>query len=386
MQRLKDALITAGCTILSRVCAPMRRAPAPPEAPSVLVLKPCCLGDLLLATAALAALRARFPASRIVVATSAWSRPAIEGNPNVDEIMDCDGVGSGGLPGLRAARRLAGALRRERFDVAVVLDRSPVVAAAPWLAGIPVRAGIDSGGRGFSLTHRTPALPLRHEAQLYLDVVSTLGSAGTAPALAYVASEQDAMWAAGVLPAGPWLAVHPGGGVNPGSTLLGKRWPVERYVETVRQFLNVGWSVALLGGAEDRVLANVFHEMLGDTGPHNAQLADFCGQTSFAQLGALLQRCALFVGNDTGPMHLAVAVGTPVVAVFGPSQPEVYGPWALESEAVYHGERCQGCRFRGGLAASCAHQYACTAAVTVGEVLAAAKRVLGRAGVDVTFF
>lgn len=342
----------------------------------VVVLKPCCLGDLLLATPAIAAIKDRWPHARIAVATSAWSRPAIANNPCVDSVIECEATARRGWRSLVAALRLAAAFRNARFDVAVVLDRSPVMSAVPMLAGIPVRAGIDSDGRGFSLTHRAVPEPRQHEATLYLDVVAALGCPGT-PSLRFQPTPEEEQWAAAAVPPGIWVALHPAGGANPGGRLLGKRWPRDRFGELAQRLLRRGVSVMLLGGADDY---GTTQEIAANLEPAQRQrVYDFAGRSSFGQTAALLSRCSLFVGNDTGSMHLAAAMGTPVLAIFGPSRPEVYGPVAERCTVVHHGDRCGSCRFEGGIAQHCVNSFACIAAVSVDEVEQAAVSLLSPA-------
>lgn len=384
MARHRDALVTLFCTLLAWLFTPFRQTAPLPENPRILVLKPCCLGDLLLATPALAALRARFPSATITLVTSPWSSPAVEGNPHLDNVCTWDFPATGGLPKAISCWRLAKHLRKDGFQLAVVLDRSPLVALVPWLAGIPVRAGIDSGGRGFSLTYRAPATPLRHEASLYLEVIAILGGDTADRAALFQPTAEDREWAASALEEdASWVAIHPGGGINPGSTLLGKRWPSERYAALVAQLLFQGRSVALVGGSQDTVAAAAVEEQAlaqidrrSAAGAPRGKLRSLAGTTSFGQLGALLERCQLFVGNDTGPMHLAMAVGTPTVAIFGPSMPSVYGPYDGRSKVIYHGEQCGQCVFRGGLVLHCRNAYACTVSATVEEVWKAVQAML----------
>lgn len=377
MAPLRDTLITLVCTVLSWAFRPLRGRLPLPQVPSLLVLKPCCLGDLLLATPALAALRRRFPGARIVLATSAWSRPAVEGNPNLDELLDSGRIGQGA--GLGEYWAFAQALRRQRFDAAVVLDRSPLVSALPLFAGIPIRAGLDSGGRGFSLTHPVSASGDRHEALRYLDAAVALGCGPELPPLQFVPATSDTTWTHAALREDlAWVAIHPGGGVNPGSALLGKRWPVERFAAVAEHLLAAGYAVAMVGAPQDGPLAQAILAQVKGTDP--SRLVDLTGRTTFGQLGTALAQCRLFLGNDTGPMHLAVAVSTPVVAIFGPSKPAFYGPLSTAASVLYHGEECNSCRFRGGLAARCVRDYACVRAVTVEEVWGAVQQHLGATG------
>jgi ADP-heptose:LPS heptosyltransferase len=128
-----------------------------------------------MATATLAALRRAFPAAHIAWAVHAWARPIVAHNPHLNETLDAPHPLRGG--GLRGGWALARRIRAGRFDTCVTLDRSPLLALAPWLAGVPVRAGLDSAGRGLAHTLRVRVSPqaVRHEAELYLDCVRALG-------------------------------------------------------------------------------------------------------------------------------------------------------------------------------------------------------------------
>ena len=373
MGRFRDAAVTLLCGLMELAFTPFLQRRAVPDKPSILVLKPCCLGDVLMATAALNALRRAYPSAKITVATTPWARPALQGNPDIDGVLpfpEVDGMGR-----FAALREFAHNIKAKSFDVALVLDRSPLVCLVPLWSGIPIRAGLDSAGRGFSLTHKVQVKPLRHEARLYLDVVAALGVTPDSSPLNYAVAAEDAAWAENILPPGrTWVVVHPGGGVNPGSTLTGKRWPTGRFSEVVGRLLDAGHNIALVGGADDRLLIDEIKAKarVSEAG----RIIDLADSTSFGQLAAVLQRCALFLGNDTGPMHLAVAVGTPVVAIFGPSKPQMYGPFSPAAVVVYHGEQCGDCTFRGGLAERCVHQYRCIDAATVDEVWAAVTGML----------
>lgn len=375
MQRLRDAVITFICAVLRRLFTVLGESRNERPLRKILVLKPCCLGDVLLATPTLTALKAAWPEAIIVVATSAWARSAVANHPAIDSFIDCSPVTRGGVRSLHDAWRLTQQIRAEAFDLAIVLDRSPLLSTIPLLAGIPIRAGIDSAGRGFSLTARTPALPLRHEAELYLDVVRAAGCHPTDPKLSFWPTDEERGWATAALPMGEWIAIQPAGGVNPGSALIGKRWPAHRFSELSERLLQAGYGLVLLGGADDYQLTQEIASLL--PAYQRSHVYDFAGRTSFGQTAALLERCRLFVGNDSGVMHLAVAVGAPVVAIFGPSKPRAYGPYnATKSAVVHHEEQCAGCVFRGGLATHCRNEFACTAAATVDEVTAAAESLL----------
>jgi lipopolysaccharide heptosyltransferase II len=307
---------------------PRRPAPEPQAVKRLLVIKPAALGDVLLATPALAAARRGFPEAALTLAVGKWSRAAVEGNPDVDEVLDCGTLGTPGRYGWTEVWRFARSICARRFDLAIVLDRSPRVALAPWLAGVPHRAGIDSSGRGFALTVRVPWDRPRHETELMLDVVRALGVDCAAPRLKYVVAEEHSRFADRVLEewnlAGhfPIVVVHPGGASNPGMVLPAKRWPAPRFAALADRLVDAtGAKIVVVGHGADAPLARQMRLAM------RHQAVDLVGQTSIGQLAALLKRSHLYVGNDSAPLHLAVAVGRPVVGMFGPTDPAINGPY-----------------------------------------------------------
>ena len=223
----------------------------------IVFLRPCCIGDVVMATAALSALRETFPEAHISWAVGPWSARAIEHHPAVNEILD---IGED-MP-LRTPATLLRFVKRLRagdFDLAVSLVRSPLMSLAVLLSGIPTRAGLDSGGRGFGYNLRVAIDPAarEHESQIYLKVISAIAGRElhayanlpvTKPALASVRARLAAV---GV--DAPFIAAHPGGGVNPGARLAEKRFPPRQFAETLnRVAASTGASVILLGGTGRR--------------------------------------------------------------------------------------------------------------------------------------
>ena len=314
------------------------RPTAPPAADTranVLVIKPASLGDVLMSTAFLAALRAHLPQADITVLVTSWAEAALAGNPHCNRLLDAGSVGFPGRYGLGAYRSCVSRVRQEGFTHCFVLDRSPLMALLPRLAGIPWRAGLDSAGRGIALHVGVPCRDDRHEAELYLDVLRAVGIDITKPRLHFRPRPSDSDMISHLLAkhdlahAAPLIAVHPGGGMNPGQQLVSKRWPTAGFTALAERLAGTrGGKVVLVGGTDDAPAIEAIQEGVN---PHSLFVA---GSLSFPQLGALLQRCDLFIGNDSAPMHLAAAVGTPVIALFGPTSPERYGPYGVESAVV----------------------------------------------------
>ena len=364
---LKDALVGAACRLLG---IPFRlfARPSPFASPrSILIIKPCCIGDVLLATPVVAALRRAFPQARLDFAVGPWSRAMVENNPRLDGILDCGPVGSGPYS-WRDYLDLARRIRTRNYDACFVLSRSPLIGLLAYLAGIPRRVGLDSEGRGFSLTTRVP-VAVKHEAELYLDTLRAVGIEVGEPRLEFYPTEDDRRRARDLLEEGRTVAIHPGGGVNPGMALSAKRWPPERFARLADSLIEGGARVVLVGGPGDEPIAEAIKAAM------RKQPLDLTGKLTWGQLGALLEGVDLFVGHDTGATHLAVAVGAPVVAIFGPSDPRVYGPYRGRSAVLWHQVGCNPCLIHGRWKASC-RRFRCIEAVTVEEVLEAARALL----------
>lgn len=372
VRRLKARGITTASAALHPVLSRPRPFPAHPA--RILVIKPCCLGDVLMATPAIASLRAAFPHARIDVAVGPHARVMLETNPHVDGLVDMGPVGRGTAYAPSAWLGLARRLRASRYDVAFVLDRSPLSAMLAVAAGIPVRAGIDSGGRGVGLTHAASTEPVRHEVVLYLDV---LRAAGVEPAhqwMQYVPPPDAQHRAASLLAPlaehpGPLLAIHPAGGENPGMTFVAKRWTPDGFGAVGRDWLEQGGRVVLLGSPGEVAVSRQVAAFL----PAGSPWLDLTGQTSLPELAAVVARCDRFVGNDTGPMHLACAVGTPVVSIFGPSNDVMYGAWAPRATTLTNPVYCRPC-LKDGLyvfAPDCVHQ--CMTGLAPARVSAALR-------------
>lgn len=375
----KDASITFLCRLLSLAFATFLSRKAPDHPPSsVLILKPCCIGDVLMATAAIAELKKAFPHAKLAVAVGTWSREVLEGNPRIDELIDCGTLGSGLRTRPRDYLAFIARIRGRRFDTCIVLDRSPLLSTIPLLAGIHRRIGLDSHGRGFSLTDKIPCPPDRNEAELYLDAVRALGISPREPRLEFFPSQEDIAWARERLGERnrPTLAIHPGGGVNPGMKLPSKRWLPQGFAAVADKFLEEGGRVILVGAPSEEDLAKEVKSYLrSHLAAEGSNLMDLTGITSLGQLGAVLRECDLFIGNDSGPTHLAAAVGTPVVALFGPSNPVLYAPFAKESIVIYKGEPCSPCLVQGKVPAPCLHTR-CMTEITVAEVWQAVEALL----------
>lgn len=311
--------------------------PELPRDPRVLLIRPDHLGDLLLSGPALARLRAAWPGARITWLVGPWSAPLAERLPGADAVETLDFPWFNRKPKgapwrpylrlLRASRRLRG-----RFDLAIVLREDDGWGA--WLAalaGIPLRVAHDRPGPRPFATHLLPAERCpQHAAAGALALVAALAGGGEErwdfrrDPLVLRLRDEDREAAArllaplgeggGALGPGP-IAIHPGSG----SAL--KRWPSAAWGELIRALAAPGETVVLTGGPDERALTAAI--AAGARRP----VLDLAGRTELGALAALLARCRLVLGPDSGPLHLAVALGRPSVHLFGPAAAERFGPW-----------------------------------------------------------
>ncbi|MEZ4668476.1 MAG: glycosyltransferase family 9 protein [Anaerolineae bacterium] len=310
--------------------------PTPSIAPSRIVLiLPCCIGDVVLATATLAALRRAYPAAHITWAVGTWSKGVVENHPLLNAVLD---TGPSALPvkSIGGFLQTIRQLRAEHFDLVVSLVRSPLMSAAVLLSGIPVRAGLDSAGRGFGYNVRARINPdqPRHEAEIYLDVARALGLDVTDCVANVPVLQSDAVTVAQLRTDlninRPYIVIHPGGGRNPGMVMDSKRWPPAHFAALAdRLAARYHAQIVLIGAAGDKPLLDAVASTM------KSPATSLIGRLSFGQIAALAQPSLLYLGNDTGMTHLAAAAGVPTVMILGPSDPARYAPFTSNSRALW---------------------------------------------------
>ena len=272
----------------------------------IAVLKPCCIGDCVLALPALDALATAWPDAALDVYVGDHSRAVFAGRNNGTSLHRLDEHIT-----LQRVQRLGWRLRRGRYDAIIVLDRSRGLRLAATLARPARRASV----RGVNPE-------TRHEAQVYLDALKDVGVDAPLTPPRIVPTDAEQASAAQFVPAGGAYAVlHPGGAENPGVSMPEKRWPVERFGVLASALRVRGLKVLLSGGPGDieRCRAVAQSTQLDAS-------AILAGRLDIMMTAAVVQRAALFVGPDTGMSHVAAAVGTPSVAIFGPTNPRRYRP------------------------------------------------------------
>lgn len=280
------------------------------------------LGDALLSIPALGRMRRLFPQAKITIFTGPELAKIYRLLPEVDEIIE----ESGGSSGLKRCRKIARRLRDERFDLAVLFRNSFWSALTARLAGIPERIGYRANFRSPLLTKslkRKPSFNSEHQYLSFINIVSSLGPAsggGLSHQIKLGRENEDwaAKWlmARGVSGGDLVIGTHPGAWYGPA-----KRWTPEGFASLIRKMdYDLGARVILFGGSGEAVLTSRVKALAG------IDLIEAAGQLDVVQLASIMSMCDLVVCNDSGPMHLASAVNTPVVAIFGSTDPALSGP------------------------------------------------------------
>ncbi len=331
------------------------------EVARILVRGTNWVGDALLMTPALTAVRRTFPKAHLTLLVRPWVADLFGGNPAVDEVLLYESAGV--HRGLAGRLRLARELRRRRFDLAVLFQNAFDAALIAWLARIPERVGFVTQGRGFLLTRAVrvpPALRRCHQMEYYLGLTRALGySEGLAePVLVVTAEEQERAQAllreVGCDGRIPVIALNPGAVYG-----TAKRWPADRYAALADRLVTDGFRPLLVGAPSDvQVAAAVRAASANPEG-----LVDLTGRTDLKGLAGVLRCCSAFVTNDTGAMHVAAAVGTPLVAIFGPTDPTTTGPVSRRATLLRRPVFCSPCLLR-----ECPIDHRCMRGISVAEV------------------
>ncbi len=331
------------------------------------------LGDAVLTTPALGALRAGCPHARIAFAAKPLVAELFRHHPDVDDVVvyDKDGRHAGALGMLR----MAGALRRLRFDAAVLFQNAFDAALLTFLAGIRERMGYATDGRSLLLSRPVPVtdeVRSLHHAEYYLSLLRELGiPRPPVPRLSLrvtdeeIASMRSRLASLGV-PEGKKVV-----GINPGATYgSAKRWYPERFAE-VADTLSEKWdaAVVLMGSASEMPLSAEIEAAM------RRKPVNLAGRTTVRELMALLASCSFLVTNDSGPMHIGAAFGVPIVAIFGPTDWNKTSPWTDKARVVRVDVDCSPCRLR-----VCDRGHECMLGITPEMVIAAARDLMAEAG------
>ena len=363
-----DRLLSVAAVVARRLRA--RRQPLSPA--RILLVRLERIGDLLMTLPAIADVRALAPEAHIDLVVGSWNRELAERIGVVNRVLVLDAAWlarEGGGLGLPALLKSARQWRSEAYDLAINFEpdvRSNLLLAA---SGAAWTAGYASGGGGplldAAFDYDTTAHTTGNARRLVRNVFGRTAVAPSFPLLSVPirASVRDVRSA----PRGPLVGVH----VSSGRAI--KQWPPARFAEVARRLVDrTHATIVLTGSGADRPLVDDVKRMLPE-----GHVIDVAGDVTLPSLSAILQELDLFITGDTGPMHLATTVGTPIVAVFGPSDPARYAPSGPHDRVVRVDLPCAPCnRIRLPPARCIGHTPDCLALVTTDAVFEAAVAVM----------
>lgn len=332
------------------------------------------IGDVVFTTPAVRALRTHFPDAYLTYLVEPAAMPVVAHNPHIDEVLTV--ARTRGARGLLSDIRLGRRLRARQYDIAIDFHGGPRASLLTWMSAAPRRIGYDVIGRGWMYTHcvvRARELRARHSVENQWDLLGPLGIAPPDRAASPVEMPVDAGAAEAVhrrlaeagVPADAVLIVMHVSAGNPF-----RRWPVDHFATVARALTSSDACrrrVIVTSGPSDREAAARVIE---------AARAVACGDFSLSELRALLDRASLYIGGDSGPLHIAATTEVPIVGLYGPTLPERSAPWRdarFVTASVDAGTLpCRPCDQR----ACVPGDFRCLTWIQPSDVIAAAERLL----------
>jgi heptosyltransferase-2 len=337
----------------------------------ILVRAPNWVGDAVMAIPALAVIRRTRPGDEICM----LARPAVadlfSGQPLADRILRYDFRGS--HRGWLGREKLISELRREKFDIAVLLQNAFEAAWLAWRAGIHERIGYARDTRGPLLTKairvpREGEIP-KHESHYYLELLHRAGWIQASPAISSIrlsvsvaarTGAESALRAAGARENAWRCAIAPGASYG-----AAKCWPPERFSLLADRLISeCGADVIFFGTPNEKEIAARIRSTM------KARAISLVGETSMRDLAALFASCSVFIGNDSGAMHVAAAAGLPVIGIFGSTDPDGTAPVTEQFTLIREAVSCSPCFLR-----RCPVDHRCMTRITVDSVFAAAMQL-----------
>ncbi|MDD5136733.1 MAG: lipopolysaccharide heptosyltransferase II [Candidatus Omnitrophica bacterium] len=338
----------------------------------VLIVRLDRIGDVLLSTPVIKAVRDVCPDGHIAFMVRRYAKDILEGNPYLDEVIVYEKTGRerGFFRNLGFVRHL----RRKKFDIALILHPTKRTHLLVSLAGIPETVGYNRKW-GFLLTTRIPhskQYGLKHEIDYTLDILRYTGLEPRdktlyMPVNSHSESKVDELLrTSGIAKDDLCVAM------NPGASCPSKRWKPDKFAKVADALIErYGAKIVVVAAEADKGLGDRIASLV------KKDCVNLSGRTSVADVASVLRRTKLFISNDSGPVHIACAVGTPVIAIFGRHDrglsPTRWGPTGWHDAVLHKDVGCIEC-----LAHNCARGFKCLEAVTADEVLTAAAKILGK--------
>lgn len=338
---------------------------------NILVVRTDRAGDVVLTTPAILALRETYMGAKISILVAPATRDIVDENPCLDEVLidDKDGANEGFWGFLKLVR----SLKKKKFDLAVIFHTKKRANLLCFMAGIPNRLGYKNNKFGFLLTKPVKDVRIegtRHEAEYCLDLLSHIGVRAVDLKPFMPIKKESDEWVSKVFNDNDVVSSERLIAVHSGASCISKRWAPERFAALINQLTQNHFArVILVGGKETKSISREIKSSL------IKPVIDLTGETTISQLASLLKKCQLLISNDSGPVHIASAVGTPVISIFGRNQaglsPARWRPLGKNDIFIHKEVGCKVC-----LAHNCDIDFECLKAVTVEDVLNAVKTSL----------
>jgi lipopolysaccharide heptosyltransferase I len=306
-----------------------------PDYHRVLLIKPSSLGDIVHALPVASALKERWPAAHLTWFVKRQWADLVHRFEDVDRIWPVDSTVGGWLGQVRA-------LRGEGFDLVIDLQGLFRSGALAWFSGCPVRIGFANGREGspWFYTHRVPVSSMEmHAVDRYLLVAAALGaSPHSTPQFRFKKLEEDLAAIRDLCEKKKFSVQKSWVAMSVAARWPTKRWPLSSFAAVIDQLTREGLGpIVLIGSSDEKREAGQLRTMT------SSPFVDLTGDVPLGSLPALLSRASVLITNDSGPMHIAAAVGTPVVALFGPTSPIRTGPYGSGHAVLNHKVSCSPC-------------------------------------------
>jgi lipopolysaccharide heptosyltransferase II len=331
------------------------------------------IGDVVLSTPTITATRSAFPDAYIAMMVSPLTKEIVAHNPYLNEVIVYDKKIK--HRGIFQTLHFAKWLKTKRFDLALILHSTKRVNIICFLAGIPRRVGYARAKTDFLLTHKLEykkRFGEKHEAEYSLDALRSIGiDAKMSPLIMPIEEEDEknieVLLQENGLRQGDKIIV-----LHPGASSVSKLWPQENFARAgdilTEKF---GVRIILISGPDQIKIGEGVKELM------EHKPVSLCGKISLGEVGALFKRASLFISNDSGPVHIACAVGTPVISIFSRNEkglsPVRWGPLGTRSAVMHKDIGCIKC-----LAHNCKKGFLCLKSITVEEVIKKAEELIGK--------
>lgn len=329
----------------------------------IVVRAPNWIGDSILALPAVRCLSQNFPEAQIWIAAKPWVKDLFQSHDFIKGVIPLPAAND-----FKSMRKSAKVMKAFHFDTGVLLANSFGSALLLYLAKVPHRWGYSRDGRAFLLTRKVSLKRNKHsshQADYYMALISGLGLKTHSPKLFLPLTREEKeearklLFSQGIETERPLVILNPGASYGPA-----KRWPAQNYAALGRLLQEKNKANILITGSADE----------GELGHSIASLMAtkplvLTGQTDLRRLAALISQSTLFVTNDSGPMHMANALGVPVIAIFGPTDPRATGPFQDPAVVIKKDTVCWPCSYR-----DCPFDHRCMMAIAPEEIFAACQR------------